>query len=49
MKLKIIFLMTTVLTLFTVHGQQKKGAVVPNENLITENIAEIPKELANDS
>ncbi|HEY4629374.1 MAG TPA: S9 family peptidase, partial [Flavobacterium sp.] len=40
--------MTTVLTLFTVHGQQKKDAVVPNENLITENIAEIPKALAND-
>ena len=48
MKIKIIFLMTTVLTLFAVHGQQKKGTVIPNENLITENIAEIPKELANE-
>lgn len=28
-------------------AQEKKDVVVPNENLITENIAEIPKELAN--
>jgi dipeptidyl aminopeptidase/acylaminoacyl peptidase len=29
------------------YAQEKKNLVVPNENLITENIAEIPKELAN--
>lgn len=47
MKLKIVFLMTSALAQFAVYGQQKNGIVVPNENLITENIAEIPKELAN--
>lgn len=30
----------------TIFAQDKKDIVVPNENLITENIAEIPKELA---
>ena len=49
MKLKSLLLVTTsFLTLFVVHGQQKKSIVVPNENLITENIAEIPKELSNE-
>jgi len=49
MKLKNFLLVTTsFLTLFVVHGQQKKNIVVPNENLITENIAEIPKELSNE-
>ena len=49
MKLKNFLLVTTsFLTLFVVHGQQKKSIVVPNENLITENIAEIPKELSNE-
>ena len=49
MKLKN-FLLTAAsfLTLFVVHGQQKKSTVIPNENLITENIAEIPRELANE-
>jgi dipeptidyl aminopeptidase/acylaminoacyl peptidase len=46
MKLKIVFLFATSLSLFAVHGQQKKGLVIPNENLITENIADIPKDLA---
>ena len=48
MKLKNLLLATSFLTLFVTHAQQKKGIVVPNENLITENIAEIPKELSND-
>ena len=49
MKLKNFLLVTTsFLTLFVVHGQQKKSIVVPNENLITENIAEIPKQLSNE-
>lgn len=46
MKLKIVFLIVMGLSLFAVHGQQKKGIVVPNENLITENIADISKDLA---
>ena len=49
MKLKNFLLVTTsFLTLFVVHGQQKKSIVVPNENLITENIAEISKQLSNE-
>ena len=49
MKLKSLLLVTTsFLTLFVVHGQQKKSIVVPNENLITENIAEISKQLSNE-
>ena len=48
MKLKNLLLATSFLTLFVAHSQQKKGIIVPNENLITENIAEIPKELSND-
>ena len=48
MKLKNALLATSFLALFIAHAQQKKGVVVPNENLITENIAEIPKELSND-
>lgn len=49
MKLKkFLFATTSFLTLFAVQAQEKKSIVVPNENLITENNAEIPKELAND-
>ena len=49
MKLKNFLLVTTsFLTLFVVHGQQKKNIVVPNENLITENIAEISNQLSNE-
>ena len=49
MKLKSLLIVTTsFLTLFVVHGQQKKSIVVPNENLITENIAEISKQLSNE-
>lgn len=46
MKLKNLFLIPTSLMLFVAYGQEKKNVVVPNENLITENIAKIPKELA---
>ncbi len=38
----LIFVFTTAF-----YGQQKKNLVLPNENLITENIPEISKELAN--
>jgi dipeptidyl aminopeptidase/acylaminoacyl peptidase len=46
MKLTTILLITASLSVFGIHAQEKKGVVVPNENLITENIAEIPKDLA---
>lgn len=46
MKLKIIFLVAATLSLFSLYGQEKKNEVVPNENLILENIAGIPKDLA---
>ena len=35
-----------VLFALTVNAQSKKNLVLPNENLIAENIADIPKELA---
>jgi len=47
MKVKKIVLILALLSLFVVCAQEKKNLVIPNENLITENIAEIPKELAN--
>jgi dipeptidyl aminopeptidase/acylaminoacyl peptidase len=47
MKLTTALLLTTSLSVFGIQAQEKKGLVVPNENLITENIAEIPKDLAN--
>lgn len=40
-------LIPVLLSVFAICAQEKKNNVVPNENLITENIAEIPKELAN--
>ena len=40
-------LIPVLLSVFAICAQEKKNSVVPNENLITENIAEIPKELAN--
>lgn len=46
MKTKLILLLTCIMTA-AVYGQQKNNLVVPNENLITENIPEISKELAN--
>ncbi len=47
MKMKKIILIPALLSLLVVCAQEKKNIVIPNENLITENIAEIPKELAN--
>jgi dipeptidyl aminopeptidase/acylaminoacyl peptidase len=47
MKMKKIVLIPALLSVFAIYAQEKKNIVVPNENLITENIAEIPKELAN--
>jgi len=47
MKMKKIVLIPALLSLLVVCAQEKKNIVIPNENLITENIAEIPKELAN--
>lgn len=46
MKIKYFILAPTILIIAMAYGQQKQGFVVPNENLITENIASIPKELA---
>ncbi|ESU24287.1 hypothetical protein FEDK69T_07280 [Flavobacterium enshiense DK69] len=36
-----------LLLVLSVQAQDKKNLILPNENLITENIADIPKELAN--
>jgi dipeptidyl aminopeptidase/acylaminoacyl peptidase len=47
MKLTTTLLITASLSVFAIQAQDKKGLVVPNENLIAENIAEIPKELSN--
>jgi dipeptidyl aminopeptidase/acylaminoacyl peptidase len=46
MKFNYFVLIPTFVGLSFVHAQQKQNFVVPNENLITENIAEIPSELA---
>ena len=49
MNFKSLLVVTaTFSTLFVMNGQTKSSFVVPNENLITENIASIPKELSND-
>lgn len=40
-------LIPVLLSVFAICAQEKKNNVVPNENLTIENIAEIPKELAN--
>jgi len=45
--MKKIVLIPVLFSFLTFYAQEKKNLVVPNENLITENIAEIPKELAN--
>jgi len=45
--MKKIVLIPFLFSFLTFYAQEKKNLVVPNENLITENIAEIPKELAN--
>ncbi|MDR6845117.1 prolyl oligopeptidase family serine peptidase [Flavobacterium granuli] len=46
MKIKIFVLIPTFVGLSFVHAQQKQNVIVPNENLVTENIAPIPSELA---
>ncbi len=46
MKTKKIILIYGLLSLSNLNAQDKKNIVVPNENLIIENILEIPKELA---
>jgi dipeptidyl aminopeptidase/acylaminoacyl peptidase len=45
METKKIILVCGLLSLFALQAQEKTTGVVPNENLITENIAEIPKTL----
>lgn len=47
MKMKQIILIPVLFSFLAFYAQEKKNIVVPNENLISENIAEIPKELAN--
>jgi dipeptidyl aminopeptidase/acylaminoacyl peptidase len=47
MKMKKIILIPVLFSFLAFYAQEKKNLVVPNENLITENIAQIPKELAN--
>jgi dipeptidyl aminopeptidase/acylaminoacyl peptidase len=47
MKMKKIILIPVLFSFLAFYAQEKKNLVVPNENLIAENIAEIPKELAN--
>jgi len=46
MKVKKIVLIPVLLSFLAFYAQDKKNSIAPNENLITENIAEIPKELA---
>src|SRR4051812_11221929 len=46
MKIKLFVLIPTFVGLSFVDAQQKQNFVVPNENLVTENIAPIPTELA---
>jgi dipeptidyl aminopeptidase/acylaminoacyl peptidase len=46
MRIKFFVLIPTFVGLSFVHAQQKQNYIVPNENLITENIATIPSELA---
>jgi dipeptidyl aminopeptidase/acylaminoacyl peptidase len=46
MNLKKTTLIFSLFQLFVSNGQEKKNFVVPNENLITQNILDIPKELS---
>jgi len=41
-------LLLTFLSAAAIYAQEKKNLIVPNENLITENIPDIPKELSNE-
>ena len=47
MQMKKIILIPVLFSFLAFYAQEKKNLVVPNENLITENIGEIHKELAN--
>ena len=47
MKSKQLLLALSFLSTIHIYGQQNKNIVVPNENLITQNISEISKELSN--
>lgn len=47
MTIKKNVLVPVLFCFFAIYAQEKKNNVVPNENLIAENISEIPKELAN--
>lgn len=47
MKLKQLLLVLSFLSTIYIYGQQNKNIIVPNENLITENIPEISKDLSN--
>lgn len=47
MTIKKNVLVPVLFSFFAIYAQEKKNNVVPNENLIAENISEIPKELAN--
>jgi len=46
MKMNKIILNLALVSVLTLQAQQKKDVVLPNENLITENLLDIPKELA---
>lgn len=47
MKTKQLLLVLSFLSTIIMYGQQNKNNVVPNENLISENISEISKDLSN--
>ena len=47
MNVKQFFLLLLFPSVLVVNGQQNKNVVVPNENLIIENIPEITKDLSN--
>lgn len=47
MNVKKFILILAFFSLFVIYAQEKNNLVIPNENLITENIAGIPKELVN--
>ena len=46
MKMKKFVLVPVLFSFLAIYAQEKKNSIAPNENLIAQNIAEIPKELA---
>lgn len=46
MKMKKIVLIPMLFSFLSFYAQDKKSSIAPNENLITQNIADIPKELS---